>query len=32
VIRPDAPEPHNRSEPGLSLRTIRRVIETLERA
>jgi hypothetical protein len=32
LIRPDAPEPHNRSGPGLSLRTIRRVLETLERA
>ena len=32
LIRPDAPEPRNRSAPGLSLRTIRRVIETLERA
>lgn len=32
LIRPDAPEPNNRSAPGLSLRTIRRVIETLERA
>lgn len=32
LIRPDAPEPHNRSAPGLSLRTIRRVIETLEHA
>ena len=32
LIRPDAPEPRNRSAAGLSLRTIRRVIETLERA
>jgi hypothetical protein len=32
LIRPDAPEPHDRSAPGLSLRTIRRVIESLERA
>lgn len=32
LIRPDAPEPTDRSAPGLSLRTIRRVIEALERA
>jgi hypothetical protein len=32
LIRPDAPEPNDRSAPGLSLRTIRRVIESLERA
>jgi hypothetical protein len=32
LVRPDAAEPKNRSGPGLSLRTIRRVIETLERA
>jgi hypothetical protein len=32
LIRPDAPEPRNRSASGLSLRTIRRVIESLERA
>ena len=32
LSRPDAPEPHDRSAPGLSLKTIRRVIETLERA
>ena len=31
LIRPDAPEPHDRSAPGLPLRTIRRVIEALER-
>ena len=32
LIRPDLPEPPDRSAPGLSLRTIRRVIEALERA
>lgn len=32
LIRPNAPEPQNRSAPGLSLRTIRRLIESLERA
>lgn len=32
LIRPDAPEPADRSAPGLSMRTIGRVIETLERA
>jgi hypothetical protein len=32
LIRPDAPEPDDRSAPGLSLGTIRRVIEALERA
>ena len=32
LIRPDAPEPHDRSAPGLSLKAIRRVIEALERA
>ena len=32
LVRPDAPEPPNRSAPGLSMRTIRGVIETLERA
>jgi hypothetical protein len=32
LIRPDATPPHDRSAQGLSLRVIRRVIETLERA
>jgi hypothetical protein len=32
LIRPDATAPPDRSAPGLSLRTIRRLIETLERA
>ena len=31
LIRPDAPEPPDRSAPGLPLRTIRRMIEALER-